>query len=109
MNIHLPSPRVSGLILPKDAQRRGGGRFSQAAKDQADCECLRAWRTLGLEIFTRAAIEVILSVDFGARGFGGRHAPTMSPRQLKEVIQVAHTIVGSVASLGALVGGGILR
>jgi hypothetical protein len=29
----------------------------------------------------------------------------MSPRQLKEVIQVTHTNVGSVASLGALVGG----
>jgi hypothetical protein len=41
----------------------------------------------------------------GARGFGGRHAPTMSPRQLKEVIQVTHINVGSIASLGALVGG----
>jgi hypothetical protein len=41
---------------------------------------------------------------FEARGFGGRHAPTMSPRQLKEVIQVALTNVGSVAPLGALVG-----
>ncbi len=39
-----------------------------------------------------------------ARGFGGRHAPTISPQQLKEVIQVAHIIVGSVAPLGALVG-----
>jgi hypothetical protein len=28
-----------------------------------------------------------------------------SPRQLKEVIQVAHRNVGSVALLGALVGG----
>jgi hypothetical protein len=28
----------------------------------------------------------------------------ISPRQLKEVIQVAHLNVGSVASLGALVG-----
>jgi len=42
---------------------------------------------------------------FGARGFGGRHAPMMSPRQLKEVIQVVHTNVGSVAPRGALVGG----
>jgi len=46
-----------------------------------------------------------LNHQFGARGFGGRHAPTMSPQQLKEVIQVAHTNVGSVASLGALVDG----
>ena len=36
-----------------------------------------------------------------ARGFGGRHAPMMSPRQLKEVIQVVHTNVGSIATLGA--------
>jgi hypothetical protein len=41
--------------------------------------------------------------DFEARGFGGRHALTMSPRQLKEVIQVAHSNVGSVAPLGVLV------
>jgi len=60
-----------------------------------------------LEVFTRAAIEV--ECRFEARGFGGRHAPTMSPRQLKEVIQVAHTNVGSVASLGALVGGEVHR
>ena len=59
--------------------------------------------------FTRAAIDVILTTQFGARGFGGRHASTMSPRQLKEVIQVAHTNVGSVASLGALVGGEVHR
>jgi hypothetical protein len=44
-----------------------------------------------------------------ARGFGGRHALTGSPRQLKEVIQVAHKNVGSVAPLGALVGGEVLR
>jgi hypothetical protein len=49
------------------------------------------------------------SYQLGARGFGGRHALTMSPRQLKEVIQVAHTNVGSVASLGALVGGEVHR
>ena len=59
--------------------------------------------------FTRAAIDVILNTQFGTRGFGGRHASTMSPRQLKEVIQVAHTNVGSVASLGALVGGEVHR
>jgi hypothetical protein len=41
-----------------------------------------------------------------AQSFGGRRAPVMSPQQLKEVIQVAHTNVGSVASLGALVSGG---
>src|SRR6185437_5756805 len=33
------------------------------------------------------------------RSFGGRCAPTTSPRQLKEVIQVAHSHVGSVAIL----------
>jgi hypothetical protein len=33
----------------------------------------------------------------------------MSPRQLKEVIQVAHINVGSVASLGALAGGEVHR
>jgi hypothetical protein len=32
-----------------------------------------------------------------------------SPQQLKEVIQVAHTNVGSVASLGALVSGEVHR
>jgi hypothetical protein len=47
--------------------------------------------------------------QFAVRGFGGRHAPTMSPRQLKEVIQVTHINVGSVASLGALVGGEVHR
>jgi hypothetical protein len=46
---------------------------------------------------------------FVARGFGGRHAPMMSPQQLKEVIQVAHTNVGSVAPRGALVGGEVHR
>jgi hypothetical protein len=66
-------------------------------------------RTLDLEFFTRAAIEIILRTSSWARGFGGRHAPMMSPRQLKEVIQVAHTNVGSVASLGALVGGEVDR
>ena len=59
--------------------------------------------------FTRTPIDVILETQFGARGFGGRHASTMSPRQLKEVIQVTHTNVGSVASLGALVGGEVHR
>jgi hypothetical protein len=50
-----------------------------------------------------------LGYQFEARGFGGRRVPTISPRQLKEVIQVAHTNVGSVASLGALVGGEVHR
>ena len=59
--------------------------------------------------FTPAAIDVILRTQFRARGFGGRRASTMSPRQLKEVIQVTHTNVGSVASLGALVGGEVHR
>ena len=75
------------------------------------CRCIGAQsiiqRTRGG--FTRAAIDVILKIQFGARGFGGRHASTMSSRQLKEVIQVAHTNVGSVASLGALVGGEVHR
>ena len=52
---------------------------------------------------------VILGISGWARGLGGRHAPRMSPRQLKEVIQVTHTNVGSVASLGALVGGEVHR
>ena len=59
-------------------------------------------------VFTPAPIEVILgSWILGVRGFGGRHAPMMSPRQPKEVIHVAHINVGSIASLGALVGGGV--
>jgi hypothetical protein len=53
--------------------------------------------------------EAFFGYRFGARGFGGRHAPAISPRQLKEVIQVAHTNVGSVAPLGALVGGEVHR
>jgi hypothetical protein len=61
------------------------------------------------KIFTRAAIEVILEPLIGVRGFGGRPAPAMSPRQLKEVIQVAHIYVGSVASLAALVSGEVGR
>ena len=52
-----------------------------------------------LEICTGGAIK-FLRISIWARGFGGRHASTSRPRQLKEVIQVAHTIVGSVASLG---------
>jgi hypothetical protein len=62
-----------------------------------------------VEFFTRAAIEVILGLSNWVRGLGGRHAPMMSPSQLKEVIQMAHTNVGSVASLGALVGGEVFR
>jgi hypothetical protein len=58
-----------------------------------------------MEVFTRAAIEVILRISIWARGFGGRRALPVSPRQTKEVIQVAHTNVGSVASIGALVSG----
>jgi len=60
--------------------------------------------SLALKSFTRASIRLVYT-NFLARGFGGRCAPTISPQQLKEVIQVAHTSVGSVASLGALVGG----
>jgi hypothetical protein len=77
--------------------------------DPKDCAAARFDRPrefLYLEIFTGAAIEGILVANrFAARGFGGWHAPTISPRQLKEVIQVTHIEVGSVASLGALVGG----
>ena len=62
-----------------------------------------------LEIFTGGAIEgMLVDIAFWARGFGGRHAPIMSSRQLKEVIQVTHIEVGSVASLGALVSGEFL-
>ena len=43
------------------------------------------------------------------RGFGGRHAQLGSPRQLKEVIQMVHTNVGSIATLGVLVGCEVLR
>jgi hypothetical protein len=50
-----------------------------------------------------------LAYEFGGRGFGGRRASMMSPRQLKEVIQVAYRNVGSVASLGAPVGGEVYR
>jgi hypothetical protein len=46
---------------------------------------------------------------FGARGFGGWRALIVSPLQLKEVIQVAHTNVGSIAPQGALVGSGVHR
>ncbi len=54
---------------------------------------------------TPAAMIEILVCRFEARGFGGRHAPMRRPRQLKEVIQKAHINVGSIATLGALVGG----
>jgi hypothetical protein len=62
-----------------------------------------------LEIFTRGAITGILRISVWARGFGGRHALSISPRQLKEVIQVAHINVGSVAPLGALASGEVHR
>jgi hypothetical protein len=65
------------------------------------------WRALNSSLAPQFAS--FSGYQFEARGFGGRHAPTMSPRQLKEVIQVAHINVGSVASLGALVGGEVLR
>jgi hypothetical protein len=50
-----------------------------------------------------------LGHELMARGLGGRLALVMSPRLVKEVIQVAHKNVGSVASLGALVGGEVHR
>jgi hypothetical protein len=57
-----------------------------------------------LEIFTGAAIEGILTdILLGAR-FRWAARADKSPRQLKEVIQVTHIEVGSVASLGALIG-----
>jgi hypothetical protein len=43
------------------------------------------------------------------RGFGGRHARMNSPRQLKEVIQMVHINVGSIATPGVLVGGEVRR
>src|ERR1700733_11841652 len=45
-----------------------------------------------------------LGIRTGARGLGGRLAPTKSPRQLKEVIQMVHTNVGPTATLGVLIG-----
>ena len=54
-------------------------------------------------------LRSFLEYELGARGLGGRLVPTTSPWQLKEVIQVAHKNVGSVASLGALVSGEVLR
>jgi hypothetical protein len=39
----------------------------------------------------------------------GRPASMMSPGQLKEVIQMVHTNVGSIATLGVLVGCEVLR
>ena len=62
-----------------------------------------------LEVFTRAAIESILGNQIGRAASVGGTRRRMSPRQLKEVIQVAHTNVGSVASLGALVGSEVRR
>lgn len=43
-------------------------------------------------------------ISIRTHGFSGRHALTISPRQLKEVIQVAHLKIGSVASLDVLAG-----
>jgi hypothetical protein len=45
--------------------------------------------------------------EFVARGFGGRHALVSAHGNCKEVIQMAYLNVGSVASLGALVGNGV--
>src|SRR5690606_38945918 len=65
----------------------------------------RPVRAVPLAITTCDPILDRQELKFQARGFGGRRVPGSSPRQLKEVIQVAHTNVGSVASLGALVRG----
>jgi len=53
------------------AEQIGGPVASAAA--QADASPVR--RTGETASFTRAAIEVILRNIYGARGFGGRHAP----------------------------------
>jgi hypothetical protein len=59
-------------------------------------------------VIFKSARTARLDVEYGrAASVGG--APMASPRQQKEVIQVAHINVGSVASLGALVWGGVLR
>jgi hypothetical protein len=89
---------IAGYVAARRAPARRAGRSFRS--------CTRA---TSLEVFTCAAIEFILVHKNEARGFGGRHAPTISPQQLKEVIQMAHTNVGSVASLGALVGGEVHR
>jgi hypothetical protein len=60
-----------------------------------------------LEIFTLVASLVILDVSIVARGFGGRHALDLAHGNCKEVIQMSKLNVGSVASLGALVGSGL--
>lgn len=58
-----------------------------------------------LDNFTRDAIRVILMSKFRGARLRWAARVEMSPRQQKEVIQVAHSNVGSVASLGALAGG----
>ena len=57
-----------------------------------------------LEFSTVIAIRLASRIPVQARGFGGRHASAISPRQLKEVIPVANLNVGSIATLGVLVG-----
>jgi hypothetical protein len=70
---------------------------------------MRASRNWDPEVFTRAAIEVILKIIILSARLRWAARAELSPRQLKEVIQVAHTNVGSVASLDALVGGEVYR
>jgi hypothetical protein len=62
------------------------------------------------ETFTGAAIKGILAdMVLGRAVSVGGTRRQVSPRQLKEVIQVTHIEVGSVASLGAMVSGEFLR
>jgi hypothetical protein len=69
--------------------------------------CMHCARS-NLEIFPRRRNLVIDQISEMARGFGGWCASAISPRQLKEVIQVATSNVGSIATLGVL-GGEVLR
>jgi len=67
--------------------------------------CLGGSDGVTLEVFTPVTIWRILgSRVLGRAASVGGTRWHLSPRQLKEVIQVSNRNVGSVASLGALVG-----
>jgi hypothetical protein len=70
-----------------DSRTRAGCRIlfgCRSAGRQPDVAAIdRFVPSLRLEVFTRAAIECILGIQIGARGFGGRHAPTMKPAATK--------------------------
>src|SRR6185312_4651133 len=87
-------------------QGRMHARGLLGAADASSRRCARNADAVNLQRLFCTALERAPQCDgnavyhFAARGFGGRHALNLSPRQLKEVIQVAHTNVGSVAPLG---------